>query len=57
MQQTQRPTTHNRIDPHNTLIMYTLGDLATPFAKRLSGSDLTLKDFKDKVFARKGEYR
>lgn len=51
----QRPT--NRGPDSNTLIMYTLGELTTPFAKRLSGSELTLKDFKERVFARKGDYR
>ena len=37
--------------------MYTLDELPTPFAKRLNGTDLTLKDFIERVFARKGEYR
>lgn len=57
-QQNQRAAPQmSRGDPHNTLIMYTLGELPTPFAKRLSGAELTLKDFKERVFARKGEYR
>lgn len=41
----------------DTLIMYTLDELPTPFAKRLGGTELTLKDFIERVFARKGEYR
>lgn len=57
-QQTQRAPNHaHRGDVVNTLVMYTLDDLPTPFAKRLSGSDLTLKDFKERVFLRKGEFR
>ena len=54
-QQAPTPHMHNRGD--SLLVMYTLEELPTPFAKRLSGSDLTLKDFKERVFARKGEYR
>lgn len=56
-QNNQRAAPHNRGDPLNTLIMYTLNDLKTPFAKRLSGSEVTLKDFKERVFARKGDFR
>lgn len=50
-QQSQRP------NMGDTLIIYTLDELPTPFAKRLGGTDITLKDFKERVFARKGEYR
>ena len=41
----------------DTLIVYHLDDFPTPFAKRLGGGDITLLDFKEKVFLRKGEYR
>lgn len=40
-----------------TLFVYTLNELPVPYAKRLSGMNFTLKDFKDKVFGRTGEYR
>lgn len=40
-----------------TLFLYTLNQLPVPYAKRLSGTDFTLKDFKEKVFGRTGEYR
>ena len=39
------------------LVVYNLDDFPTPYAKRIGSSDLTLGTFKDKVFARKGEYR
>ena len=41
----------------DTLIVYHLDDFPTPFAKRLGGGDITLSDFKEKVFLRKGDYR
>ena len=41
----------------DTLIVYHLDDFPTPFAKRLGGREITLSDFKEKVFLRKGEYR
>ena len=47
----------NRSSGGDTLIVYHLDDFPTPFAKRLGGGDITLSDFKDKVFLRKGEYR
>lgn len=40
-----------------TLVVYTLNELSVPYAKKLSGNDFTLKDFKEKVFGRTGEYR
>ena len=53
--QPPRPASHNARG--DTLVMYTLDELKTPFAKRLPGTEITLKDFKERVFARKGEYR
>ena len=40
-----------------TLFVYTLNELPVPYAKRLNGVNFTLKDFKDRVFGRTGEYR
>ena len=41
---------------HSTLVVYTLGDSTTPFVKMFSGSKLTLKELKDKIFVREGKY-
>jgi len=41
----------------DVLVVYHLDDFPTPFAKRIGSSDLTLGTFKEKVFARKGDYR
>ena len=49
-----------RITPQRqgeVLIVYHLDDFPTPFAKRIGGSEITLGEFKEKVFARKGEFR
>lgn len=41
-----------------TLVVYHLDEIPTPYAKRLgTTTEITLGDFKEKVFARNGEYR
>ena len=40
------------------LIVYHLGDLSTPYAKRIASSQITLGEFKVKIFAKNpGDYR
>jgi hypothetical protein len=45
------------------LVLYDLVDISSPsvkrppFAKKHPSSDLTLAEFKDKIFSRKGDYR
>lgn len=56
------PIAEQRVGPpqrHNgdILVVYHLDDFPTPYAKRISSTDLTLGTFKEKVFARKGDYR
>lgn len=41
----------------DTLVVYHLDDFPTPYAKRIGGTGITLAEFKEKVFARKGDYR
>ena len=41
----------------DVLVVYHLDDFPTPYAKRIGGSEITLAEFKEKVFARKGDYR
>lgn len=61
--------THTRMTPHThtmqppqrqseqLLVVYHLDEIETPFAKRIGGTEITLGDFKNKVFARRGEFR
>ena len=50
--------TNTRVTPiRDTLIVYHLDDVPTPFAKKISGHNLTLSDFKHKVLKRTGEFR
>lgn len=57
------PSPHNQPAPSTsvgdgTLVVYHLGDLATPYAKRVSSPQITLGEFKVKIFAKNpGEYR
>ena len=58
------PPSHNQVastttsSPDGMLIVYHLGDLPTPYAKRIGSSQITLGEFKVKIFAKNpGEYR
>ena len=53
----QRMAPPQRHSSGDVLVVYHLDDFPTPFAKRIGSSDLTLGTFKEKVFARKGDYR
>lgn len=56
---TPGPPTHTQpTSTDGVLIVYHLGELPTPFAKRVSSSQITLGEFKVKIFAKNpGEYR
>ena len=60
--QTPRPSMTQKTSS-GVLVLYDLVDISSPsvkrppFAKKHPSSDLTLAEFKDKIFSRKGDYR
>ena len=49
---TQRP-----IDNKTVLVLYTMDDESIPYSSNIADQELTLGEFKEKVFRRKGDYR
>ena len=44
-------------DKTQTLVVYHLDQVPTPYAMRIQGSNVTLRDFRDRVLKRPGNFR